>query len=86
MVTKYLSATTALGIALTAKRGDRSCRYIARSLQIDPAVYGRIENGQRGPAPATARILAKWLDWTLEQVFEAAETPAPSSAPDGSAS
>lgn len=34
------------------------------------------------PSADTARALARWLGWTVEQVFEAAETPAePSPAP-----
>ena len=35
----------------------------------------RIERGTHAPSDDTARALARWLGWTAEQVFEAAETP-----------
>ena len=36
----------------------------------------RIERGTHAPSVATALALAKWLGWSVEQVIEAAATPA----------
>lgn len=67
---------TRLGTAIRAHRGDSSLRSVSDSAGIPWATLARIERGQNGPTYDTARALAAWLGWTLEQVFEAAEQPA----------
>lgn len=60
---------------MQAQRAAAPGHQVATQLGLDPAVYYRLEAGRRGPSPSTARILARWLGWTLEQVFDAAAQP-----------
>lgn len=39
------------------------------------AVLVRLEGGQRQPGVETARALARWLGWSLDQVIDAARQP-----------
>lgn len=39
------------------------------------AVLVRLESGQRQPGVETARALARWLGWSLNQVIDAARQP-----------
>ena len=39
-------------------------------------MLSRLETGTRKPSADTARALARWLSWTIEQVLDAAEQPA----------
>jgi DNA-binding XRE family transcriptional regulator len=68
---------TALGVAVRRKRGVRSLQVLAEELELTYSTLSNIERGAHAPSMATARVLAKWLGWTVGQVFDAAETPAP---------
>lgn len=49
------------------------------------ATHGRSDHEFRGthrPSADTARALARWLGWTVEQVLEAADQPAPYTSAD----
>lgn len=73
--------TTALGAALIERRGSRPVRVVAEEIGTDPAVYHRLEAGQRQPSLRTALQLARWLGWPVERVVEAATQPLPLSQP-----
>lgn len=68
--------TTRLGTVIRSRRGRHSQIAAAQESGIPDATLSRIERGTSRPSPETARALATWLGWTLEQVFEAAERPA----------
>lgn len=70
-----MSVQTTLGAAIRQKRGERSFPDSAREVGVTHPTLWRIEQGQHTPSPATAMALAKWLGWTLEQVYEAAAKP-----------
>jgi len=67
--------TTALGRAIQAKRADSTGRAVAHDMGISGGALYRIEAGQRRPSADTARALARWLGWTMEQVLDAAVEP-----------
>ena len=69
-------AKTALGIAMRTKRGDSPGEDAAIALGIERGTYYRLERGTHTPALTTAQALARWLGWSLEQVYEAAAKPA----------
>ena len=69
--------TTALGAAIRLRRADKAQAALADSLGVATLTLSRIERGQHLPSVATARKLAAWLSWTVEQVLDAAEAPAP---------
>jgi DNA-binding XRE family transcriptional regulator len=66
---------TALGAAIREKRGSSGGRIIGRELKVDYSTISRLESGDNLPSPPTALALARWLGWTMEQVYEAAATP-----------
>lgn len=57
-------------------RGSATGAETAEHLGISKATWHRLERGTQ-PSIAVARILAKWLGWTTDQVYDAAEQPAP---------
>ena len=69
-------AKTALGTTMRAKRGDSPGEDAATALGIERGTYYRLERGTHAPSLTTAQALARWLGWTLEQVYEAAASPA----------
>jgi DNA-binding XRE family transcriptional regulator len=68
---------TTLGAALRTRRGELTGPDVAAELKLEAGHYYRLERGQHRPTIDTARKLAKWLGWTVEQVFDAADTPMP---------
>jgi transcriptional regulator with XRE-family HTH domain len=68
---------TALGHALRVKRGAVIGPEVAAELGIEAGHYYRLERGKHRPNTDTARKLAAWLGWTVEQLLDAAEAPAP---------
>ena len=50
---------------------------LAVELKVSQPTLSRVERGIGTLSIPTARALASWLDWTLEQVLDAAEAPAP---------
>lgn len=68
---------TALGHALRVRRGSVIGPDVAVELGVEAGHYYRLERGQHTPSASTARKLAAWLGWTVEQVLDAAEAPAP---------
>ncbi len=69
--------TTALGAAIQARREGRSSIAAGQELGVTHSTLLRIERGTVRPSADTARSLAAWLGWTMEQVFDAADTPLP---------
>lgn len=67
---------TQLGAELRRRRGDRALADVAEEIGFTHTTLSRIERGARLPSTSTARKLARWLGWTVGQVFDAAETPA----------
>ena len=65
--------STALGVALVARRGSTPGRVAAAEIGIDQGMLSRLEAGARKPSAPTARALARWLGWTTDQVLDAAE-------------
>ena len=64
-----------LGQAIRLRRAGRPQVAAEGESTIPRATLSRIERGTHAPSADTARALARWLGWTVEQVFEAAETP-----------
>lgn len=75
MPARTLSPSTYLGRCLVKRRGDRTLVNVARDLGVSYVCLARIELAARKPSPSTALALARWLGWTMEQVYEAANTP-----------
>jgi len=71
-----LTVTTALGIALRERRESLSTHEAAAAIGITQATLSRVERGAYRPSVLTALALSRWLGWTMEQVLEAASTPA----------
>lgn len=67
--------TTALGEAVRAKRAG-SQHAAADDAGVRRETLSRIERGAHQPSIGTALALARWLGWSVEQVIEAARTPA----------
>lgn len=65
---------TTLGAAIRAKRGAASLESLAPDLKLSHPTLSRIERGTHQPSYSTAKALAKWLGWTVEEVMEAAES------------
>ncbi len=74
MPTPLAPVTTRLGQAVRDRRAERSQREAADEVGIPQATLSRIERGTHRPSVETARALADWLGWSLEQVLDAAET------------
>lgn len=51
---------------------------LAQELGLAQSSVSRLERGAARPSTDTARALARWLGWSMEQVIEAADQPAPS--------
>ncbi len=76
MPTPLKPPQTALGVAIRERRDGRSQRYVEEETAIPPATLSRLERGTHRPSADTARALARWLGWTVEQVLDAADQPA----------
>lgn len=63
---------TVLGQAIQARRGDTLEEAAAQS-NIPRTTLSRLERGTHRPSYDTAKALASWLGWTVEQVMEGAE-------------
>lgn len=75
MPARTISPTTLLGRSLVNRRGDRTLVAVAEQLGVSYVCVARIELAARKPSPSTALKIARWLGWTMEQVYEAANTP-----------
>jgi DNA-binding XRE family transcriptional regulator len=71
-----------LGRAVRARRGERGQVEAGAEAGLPHSTLSRIERGTHRPSVETARALAVWLGWTLEQVLDAAETRVPFTSPD----
>lgn len=69
------ATTTHLGAALRARREAESTRALGERLGLTHSTVSRIERGTHRPSYDTAKALAAWLGWSVEQVMEAAERP-----------
>jgi DNA-binding XRE family transcriptional regulator len=69
--------TTALGAAIQARREGRSSITAGQEVGVTHSTMLRLERGTVRPSADTARSLANWLGWTMEQVLDAADTPLP---------
>lgn len=69
--------STALGVAIQAKRAGMTQESAALALGLSGVTLSRLERGAHRPTADTAVVLAKWLGWSVEQVIEAAKEPAP---------
>lgn len=67
--------TTELGRALRARRSGRTQRDVEGEVCLPRATLARIERGTHRPSYDTAKALAAWLGWSVEEVMEAAEAP-----------
>jgi transcriptional regulator with XRE-family HTH domain len=67
----------ALAAAIRTARGTERLTDVAPRLKIAHVTLSRLERGTHRPSADTARSLARWLGWTVEQVLDAAEKPAP---------
>lgn len=65
-----------LGSVLAKRRGKLTQAQAAQAAGLKQRSWSYVERGAHMPSPATARALAAWLGWSLEDVFKAAETPA----------
>jgi transcriptional regulator with XRE-family HTH domain len=68
---------TALGVAVRARRQGVSQRIVVEEAGVGHSTLSSIERGAFRPSYDTARALARWLGWTVEQVMDAADRPAP---------
>ena len=60
---------------MQTRREEAPLRDIAKALGITDVTLSRLERGIHRPSADTARKLAAWLAWTMEQVLDAADTP-----------
>jgi DNA-binding XRE family transcriptional regulator len=67
--------TTRLGVALRSKRADQSQADAAEEANVPRFTLSRIERGAHRPTYDTAKALATWLGWSVDEVMTAAETP-----------
>ena len=68
--------STALGVAIRAQRDSQDAAIVASEIGVDLSTLYRLERGAVKPSVTTAIALARWLNWTVEAVVEAATTPA----------
>lgn len=66
---------THLGIAIRERRAERSQRDVGEAVGVPGATLSRIERGTHRPTYDTARAIATWLGWTVDEVMLAAEAP-----------
>ena len=71
-----LSPTNALGAAIRARRSAAGQTATAADIGVARTTLAQIERGEFTPSINTALALARWLGWSVEQVIEAARTPA----------
>lgn len=71
-------ARTALGVAVRNRRSGVSQENAADDAGVPRGTLSRIERGTHRPTYDTAKALAIWLGWTIEQVMEASGVPAAS--------
>lgn len=57
---------------MVAKRGAYQQRAVARELGTTDATVSRLERGLNTPTPALAGAIARWLGWSMEEVYRAA--------------
>jgi len=57
-------------------RGAAPLHEVATSVGVTYTTLSRIERGTHRPSYDTAKALAVWLEWTVEEVMEAAGRPA----------
>ena len=76
LMSRRQQPSTALGIAIRSKRGATGQPAASVEAGVPQATLSRIERGSHRPSVDTALALAKWLGWSVEQVLEAASTPA----------
>jgi DNA-binding XRE family transcriptional regulator len=69
--------SSALATAIQAKRADLRQQDAADVLGVSGGTLSRLERGTHQPSTDTALKLARWLGWSMEQVIEAANAPAP---------
>lgn len=62
---------------MQARRRESPLRDIAADLGVSNVTLSRIERGTYEPSLTTAIALAKWLGLSVEQVLDAARSPAP---------
>lgn len=67
---------TALGSAVRDRRAAAGQVETAEAIGITQTTLSRIERGTNLPTYPTAKALAAWLGWTVDEVMQAAETPA----------
>jgi DNA-binding XRE family transcriptional regulator len=67
--------STALGHALRVRRAGDSQAVASAAAGVAQEALSRMERGTHRPSYDTAKALAAWLGWTVEQVMEAAERP-----------
>lgn len=66
-------SATILGTAIREKRGEVSGKVLAKNLDISQGTLSGLERGRHPPSAATARAIAGWLGWTMEEVMDAAK-------------
>ncbi|MCK6504830.1 helix-turn-helix domain-containing protein [Myxococcota bacterium] len=66
---------TRLGAAIQERRKPRTLREVAEELAVSNATLSHLERGTHRPSADTARKLATWLGWTVEEVLVAADEP-----------
>lgn len=66
---------TRLGVAIQARRQSSTLREVGELLGLANNTLSRLERGTHRPSADTARKLATWLGWTVEQVLDAADQP-----------
>lgn len=74
MPRRRATPTTGLAAAIQAKRGTSKLRDIADEAGLSWATLARLERGGGVQKIATRMAVARWLEWTEEQVIEAAKT------------
>jgi hypothetical protein len=62
---------------MQSKRGTTPSTVVAPEVGLSHSAWLRLEGAVHRPSVDTARKLARWLGWTVEQVLDAAEAPAP---------
>lgn len=64
---------TRLGVALRSRRGELSLTLVSEDAGVPWPTLSRLERGTHRPSADTARKLATWLGWTVEEVLVAAD-------------
>lgn len=67
---------TQLGKAVRDKRAGRRLVDVAPLIGVSHTTLSTTELGTYTPSIQTARALAAWLGWSMEEVLDAAEHPA----------